>query len=141
MTVDAPTVPDTYFYRVRAENDLGYSPWSPTVAAIVPALVAPRLGTPAVSPSRPRHNVTFTVAGTIGSADPRAGVVTLTVQRRSGSSWVSAGTFRATLAAHAVRYSLRIRLSRAGSYRIRASHAADSVHLAGVSSWRSFTVR
>jgi FtsP/CotA-like multicopper oxidase with cupredoxin domain len=141
MTVDTPLVPDTYFYRLRAENDLGYSPWSATVSAVVPTLVAPKLGTPSLSPTRPTHNRTFTITGTIGSPDPVARIVTLTFQRRSGGVWVSAGHLDVQLAAGSRRYTARTHLRRAGTYRVRASHAQDTVHLAGVSAWRTFSVR
>jgi FtsP/CotA-like multicopper oxidase with cupredoxin domain len=140
-TVDTPLVRDTYYYRLRAENDRGYSTWSDTAVAVVPTLVAPNLGLPMLSPSRPTRNVRFTVTGTIGSADPVTRIVTLTFQRWAATHWVSAGTVNATLAAGSRRYSVRTRLTRTGIYRVRASHAQDTMHLAGISAWRSILVR
>lgn len=62
--------------------------------------------------------------------------VTLTVQRRSGSSWKSYASVHATVAAYAAKYSISKSITKHGTYRVRVSEGTSK------SSWsKSFAVK
>jgi hypothetical protein len=117
------------------------SAWTTQTVTVASPLVAPRLTTPALSPSKPKHKKTFTISGRIGSVDAVPTTIVLTIQRKSGGKMKPFAIVRATLRANSLAYSVKTKISKAGSYRVQASHAQDAAHLAGVSAWKSFTVK
>jgi len=108
---------------------------------VAPVQAAPSLSTPTLKPTKPTHNKTFTISGRIGSADLASGRITLTIKKKSGKVYKKYSTVKATLAAGALTYSVKVKITKAGSYEVQASHVADTWHVAGVSLWKTFTVK
>jgi len=102
----------------------------------------PKLTTPVTSPAKPTHAKYFTLKGGIGSGDPVGTKVSLRVERYYSRKWHFVTTYTATLSSGKTAYSYtKAKLSKAGKYRVRASHSADYAHRSGTSSWRTFTVK
>jgi len=101
----------------------------------------PNLSLPKVTPSSPRRNKTLTMSGKIGSADMGRTNVSFVIQRRVGDSWRAYKTVRTTLVTGKKTFSAKTKLARRGTFRVRTTHAADAMHVSGVSKWRVFRVR
>lgn len=98
------------------------------------------LAPPALRGGSPAHGVGFCVSGACAPAHQTTTLVRIEVQRWDGVAWMSARGGRARVISGAPLYSGRLRLSLAGSYRMRAVHACG-VHATTVSGWSAFTVR
>lgn len=104
--------------------------------------VTPKLTTPYASPTKPTHRKYFTIKGGIGSADPVGTKVSLRIERYYSRKWHLVTTYNATLSADKRTYSYtKAKVTKAGKYRVRASHAADFMHKSGTSSWKTFSVK
>jgi len=101
----------------------------------------PRLGKPTISQAKPKRNKTFTIAGKIGSANMAKNGVSLTIQRKIAGKWKTVATKRVTLKAGAKKFSLKVKVTKAGLHRVRATHKNDAMHVSGVSSFKTFTVK
>jgi len=101
----------------------------------------PNLTLPKVAPTTPRRNRTFTLSGKIGHADVGNTRVSFVIQRRVGRRWVKFRTVNARLLTGKKTFSVKTKIARAGTFRVRAEHAADAVHIKGVSKFKTFRVR
>jgi hypothetical protein len=102
----------------------------------------PKLTTPYSSPTKPTHARYFSIKGGIGSADSGSAKVSLRIERYYSRRWHYVTTYSATLSAGARTYSYtRAKVSKAGTYRVRASHTADFAHRSGTSSWKTVYVK
>jgi len=101
----------------------------------------PALTMPKVTPASPRRNRTFRISGKIGSADSSASTVSFVIERRVGGKFRKFKTVKAKLAAGKKTFSVKTRINRAGTFRVRAKHATDVMHVSGVSKFRTFRVR
>lgn len=136
LGVGAHTV--EYYAMDQAGNESNDTVLSVNVAI---QRVTPRLTKPAVSPSKPRRGKSFSISGRIATADSMASRVVLTIQRKVGSKFKPYATVRVTLSAGRLTYITKRKISKSGTYRVRASHTADAAHFAGVSLWRGFSVK
>jgi hypothetical protein len=113
------------YYRM---NFLGTAAYNSSISNTLQIRVRPALGVPKV-PRAARAGRYFTVWGTLKPRFPAgAQTVKLTAYRYRNGKWVKAKSYRATNANSGAytRYSARIRISKTGRYRFKASTAATT---------------
>lgn len=85
------------------------------------------------------YKKTMTASGTVTPAS-LGGKVTLTAQRKSGSTWLAASSSARTLTTKGT-YSWSYKPTKKASYRIQATIAATGTHAAASSVWTTFSVK
>jgi hypothetical protein len=138
-TVPLRLKPGGYKIGYRA-TDLAGNPSESELASFTVPFVSPKLTAPTVSPSKPTHGKSFTISGKITAAETTKRTIVLTIQRKAGK-FKTYATVKATLLAGKTSYSVKTKLGKSGSFQIRAYHAADTIHLAGYSKWKAFSVK
>lgn len=124
----------TLFNRDKAGN------WSVAAkTSVVPQGYA-KLGRPRVSPSKPTHGKKFKVTGTISPKHASKTTVKLHFYRKVSNKYKLYKSVTVTVGKKAGSYSKTVKLSKKGSYYVKAYHA-DAAHAASYSSKRSFKVK
>jgi hypothetical protein len=106
------------------------------------ALLIPKL---TLKLSGPKHGVLkpgkrLTAKGTVTPTSLVGGTVTLTVQRKQGSKWLTLTSLTPTISAKGT-YSATYKPAKTGSYRIEATIAKTATSTAAASKWLTFKVK
>lgn len=132
----------TMYYRFAFEGNETYGP---STSSVLTVRIKPIVGKP-VCPQKVRRGKRFTVSGTLNPAFA-AGSKTVTIRayRLRGSKWVSYKGYAATnsnLASGLSKYSARIKITKAGKYRFKATTATTASFAAAYSVYsRTLTIR
>jgi hypothetical protein len=95
---------------------------------------------PSIGSTRLSRKRTYTWRGSLSPTQIGAGSVRLEIQRKVGRRWRKYAYVSTAIADGAGTWSARVRVRRAGTYRVLARHA-DADHAGAASSYRGFTVR
>ena len=117
--------------------------WRAGTGAMLFANLTPRtasLSTPSAGRTKLSHKKTYTWRGNISPAQIDSSVVRLEIQRLVHKKWRSYTTSSAALRDRSTSWSVKLRVKKTGTFRIRARHS-DSDHLASVSRYRKFSVK
>jgi hypothetical protein len=109
-----------------------------TIAPVVKP-TKPSLSTPTISTSYPRRYRSFYIRGTLKPSHTGSTTVKLPLYRYYSGSYHFVKTYTVTLPKGATSYSLKLSLSKAGTYRVRSQHGC-SVHISTYSSYKKFYV-
>ena len=109
-------------------------------AALPPTLVkrTAKLSVPSAGKTKLSRKKSYAWTGTITPAQIGTSWVRIEIQRYSGKKWHGFSSAIATLKNGAKIWSAKLRVSKAGSFRLRALHG-DGDHFAAHSDWRKFT--
>ncbi len=105
--------------------------------SVVPQSYA-SLGRPSLKPTKPTHGKSFKVSGTISPKHASKCTVKLRIYKKGSTKLYK--EVSVTVKAKAGAYSAYVKLTKKGSYYIKAYHA-DTAHAGKYSSSRSFTVK
>jgi len=109
-------------------------------SVVVEVKTTPKLSLPKASPAAPKRMKTFTMSGKVGSADLGKTRMSFVIQRRVDGKWKAYKTVRTTLITGRKTFSAKTKLAKTGTFRVRTTHAADAMHVSGVSKWKTFKV-
>ena len=87
-----------------------------------------------------KHGKSLTAKGAVTPTSLAGGTVTLTVQRKQGSKWLTATSLTCTISPGGT-YSRIYKPATKGSYRIMAAIAAAATNTAASTAWQTFTVK
>jgi FtsP/CotA-like multicopper oxidase with cupredoxin domain len=131
-TDTAVTPGTTYYYRVRAENAVSYSPWSGVTSVLVPAIPAAPAGVRAAASAGRTGPATVTLTW---SESPSSVVSSFIVDRATNAAFTT-GYARMTVTPGTARRTTLTGLARNTRYYIRIGAANAS----GLSAWTTVTV-
>lgn len=109
------------------------------VPVTAPVLTKPSLSTPTISTSYPRRYRTFYVRGTLKPSHAGATTVKVPLYRYYSGSYHFVKTYTVTVPSGATSYSVKLYLSKAGTYRAKAQHGC-ALHVSTYSSYKKFYV-
>lgn len=124
-----------------------YNAWKAGGSAMVTSTVTPTvtprattLSKPSAGKTRLSRKRTYTWRGGVSPSQIGTSLARVEVQRKVGRKWRGAGTYSAQIGDGTAAWALKLRVKRAGSYRIRVKHA-DGDHAGATSAYRAFSVR
>jgi hypothetical protein len=133
------TQPGSYHLYVDAQDRAGNEMDQADIAFTVTALPAAKLTV--TTPSKVKRSKNFYVTGNLTPAHPTATTITLRFERYYKRKWRLAKKVTVRLAANTTSYKYKAKLSPKGSWRVVASHGADSAHTGTATATRKFTVK
>jgi hypothetical protein len=120
-----------------------YNSWRAGGSATLPPTLkrrAARLSKPSAGRTTLSHTKSYYWRGSVTPAQIGKSTVRVEVQRRVRGHWVKYATYTTTLKSGSTAWSLKLRVKKAGSFRIRSRHS-DGDHYSAASVYRWFRVK